>query len=363
MSETDYIQHIENGEPGFSVRSKLNASIDQANKVPSKEDAVKHHFSATGAPSNGNDTTEGYEQRSLWFDTQEQKLYQCVDATAFNAVWLEISFGADQLGSAAMSEVGDFDPAGSADQAKQDAKQHTDDHANRDDNPHSVTKEQVGLGYVDNTSDEDKPISTAQQQALDDKIDIAAIVDNLLSEASDKPLSAKQGKVLHGYIDSINTLLDSDDTSLDELQEIVDFIKENRETLESLQINNISGLQQALDDKVDKVAGMGLSEESFTSAEKTKLDNIEAEATKNASDADLRDRSTHTGTQTLSSISDAGSAAAAETTDFATASQGQLAESAVQGDGVTMIVAITEEDYDALTEVDPTTVYVIKEDD
>lgn len=36
-------------------------------------------------------------------------------------------------------------------------------------NPHSVTATQVGLGNVDNTSDSDKPISTATQTALDGK--------------------------------------------------------------------------------------------------------------------------------------------------------------------------------------------------
>jgi len=36
-------------------------------------------------------------------------------------------------------------------------------------NPHSVTKAQVGLGNCDNTSDADKPISTATQTALDGK--------------------------------------------------------------------------------------------------------------------------------------------------------------------------------------------------
>lgn len=36
-------------------------------------------------------------------------------------------------------------------------------------NPHSVTKAQVGLGNVDNTSDASKPISTATQTALDSK--------------------------------------------------------------------------------------------------------------------------------------------------------------------------------------------------
>ena len=38
-------------------------------------------------------------------------------------------------------------------------------------NPHNVTKLQVGLGNVDNTSDADKPISTAQQTALNAKQD------------------------------------------------------------------------------------------------------------------------------------------------------------------------------------------------
>lgn len=37
-------------------------------------------------------------------------------------------------------------------------------------NPHAVTKSQVGLGNVDNTSDVNKPVSTAQQAALDAKV-------------------------------------------------------------------------------------------------------------------------------------------------------------------------------------------------
>ena len=50
-------------------------------------------------------------------------------------------------------------------------------HINNKTNPHSVTKEQVGLGNVDNTSDINKPISTATQNALDLKQNIT---DNTL---------------------------------------------------------------------------------------------------------------------------------------------------------------------------------------
>ena len=41
------------------------------------------------------------------------------------------------------------------------------DHLTDYNNPHRVTAEQIGLGNVDNTSDADKPVSTAVQEALD----------------------------------------------------------------------------------------------------------------------------------------------------------------------------------------------------
>ena len=44
-------------------------------------------------------------------------------------------------------------------------------HLSNTSNPHNVTKSQVGLDSVDNTSDADKPISTANQNALNLKLD------------------------------------------------------------------------------------------------------------------------------------------------------------------------------------------------
>jgi hypothetical protein len=41
------------------------------------------------------------------------------------------------------------------------------------DGTHSLTKNDIGLGSVDNTSDATKPVSTAQQAALDTKISMA----------------------------------------------------------------------------------------------------------------------------------------------------------------------------------------------
>lgn len=47
-----------------------------------------------------------------------------------------------------------------------------DSHVDDKSNPHEVTKSQVGLSNVDNTSDLNKPISTATQDALDNKADL-----------------------------------------------------------------------------------------------------------------------------------------------------------------------------------------------
>jgi hypothetical protein len=47
-------------------------------------------------------------------------------------------------------------------------------HTSDTSNPHSVTKTQVGLGNVDNTSDAGKPVSTATQTALDLKAPLAS---------------------------------------------------------------------------------------------------------------------------------------------------------------------------------------------
>lgn len=60
--------------------------------------------------------------------------------------------------------------------------------------------------------------------------------------------------------------------------------------------------QTALDGKVDKSAGKQLSTEDYTSAEKTKLSGIATGATANATDAQLRDRATHTGAQAISTV-------------------------------------------------------------
>jgi hypothetical protein len=64
------------------------------------------------------------------------------------------------------------------------------DHKADTSNPHKVTKSQVGLGNVDNTSDVNKPVSTAVQNALNNKVtksntaDTNGLLNSLASEES-----------------------------------------------------------------------------------------------------------------------------------------------------------------------------------
>ena len=50
-------------------------------------------------------------------------------------------------------------------------------------NPHGVTKSQVGLGSVDNTSDLNKPVSTVQQNALNLKANSSQVLTNVPANA------------------------------------------------------------------------------------------------------------------------------------------------------------------------------------
>lgn len=70
-------------------------------------------------------------------------------------------------------------------------------HINNKSNPHKVTKDQVGLGNVDNTSDANKPISNATQTALNDKF--SATDGNALKQTiEDMPnLVVTEGSVSH----------------------------------------------------------------------------------------------------------------------------------------------------------------------
>lgn len=76
-------------------------------------------------------------------------------------------------------------------------------HINNKANPHQVTKEQVGLSNVNNTSDANKPISTATQNALNDKF--SATEGNTLKQiVNDMPDLVVTGGSLRHNSDSVS---------------------------------------------------------------------------------------------------------------------------------------------------------------
>lgn len=97
---------------------------------------------------------------------------------------------------------------------------------------------------VDN-GDPNKVIDAKELQALLTRRLTAALNEN----DSSKLASAAAVFALNQAIANINTILASDDTALDEIQEIVNYIKLNRTDLDALSIASIAGLQDALDGK------------------------------------------------------------------------------------------------------------------
>jgi hypothetical protein len=106
-----------------------------------------------------------------------------------------------------------------------------------------ITKAMVGLGNVDNTSDLNKPVSTATQAALDLKANTADVTTALALKANTADVT----------------------TALDLKANTADVT-----TALALKANT-ADVTTALDLKVDKVTGKALSTNDYTTAEKTKL--------------------------------------------------------------------------------------------
>ncbi|MEG0785418.1 MAG: hypothetical protein RR389_08350, partial [Christensenella sp.] len=90
-------------------------------------------------------------------------------------------------------------------------KSKTDAHALNAENPHSVTKVQVGLSNVDNTSDVSKPVSAAQAAAIDERIPKTDI-SQVLGATSTKIPSEKavtDAMASAGYGDMLKAVYDA----------------------------------------------------------------------------------------------------------------------------------------------------------
>lgn len=136
-----------------------------------------------------------------------------------------------------------------------------------------LVKGDVGLGNVDNTADSAKPVSTAQQTALDLKANLAS-------------------PTFTGVPSAPTAAAGTDTTQLATTAYVNAEIAANAAPLAHV---GSGGAAHA-----DVVAGGAAG--FMTGADKSKLDGIAAGATTNATDAQLRDRSTHTGAQAIGTV-------------------------------------------------------------
>lgn len=195
--------------------------------------------------------------------------------------------------------------------AEVDAK--VDAHAARTDNPHQVSKVQVGLGNADNTSDANKPISTATQLAIDELAeDIIAADTKINTHIADKanPHQVTKAQIGLGNVDNTSDLSKPISTATQEgLDAKVDIsTKVNNHSLDSditltkadIGLGNVdntadidkpvpTSVLTALDGKVDKVTGKALSTNDYTTAEKTKLASLSTDAEANVLEAVIVD--------------------------------------------------------------------------
>lgn len=107
--------------------------------------------------------------------------------------------------------------------------------------------------------DKDKKGAADGYAPLNELVKIASdylnIVDDLVTGGSTELLSAEQGKVLKIQIDAINTLLASDNVNLDNVQELVDAIETLQISLSTILVNDLTtgGVTKALTAEQGKV--------------------------------------------------------------------------------------------------------------
>lgn len=214
-------------------------------------------------------------------------------------------------------------------------------------NPHGVTKGQVGLGSADNTSDVDKPVSTLQQQEITNKYNAAiSYINSKLSTKVDKVAGSRlitdiEGIKLSKFDEEHYRRPVADLTALEALPQTSLFDRERRyvasEGVDYFYHQNATSGDLAPGDQVNgsgfwKATGTGTTtvaynkwilntggtfrknmvSEAILDLRATGLMSVAysaegivtytTSATQNSTDAQLRDRATHTGEQAISTV-------------------------------------------------------------
>ena len=117
-------------------------------------------------------------------------------------------------------------------------------HESNKENPHGVTAKQVGLGNVENKSSE-----TIREEITKSNVTTALGFTPEASGTADSKVSAHNTSasahndirnLIAGLTSRLNALADSDDTTLDQMSEIVAYIKANKSLIESITTSKVN---------------------------------------------------------------------------------------------------------------------------
>lgn len=151
-----------------AIRGEL--ADDIAQEVLDRNDAIKAAKDALQASIN-KEVTDRTNADATLKTTLEKAIadakteLETADATLQGNITKEVN---DRKGEITRVEKLITDEAATRAQADIDVNEKVDLHIGNKSNPHGVTKAQVGLGNVNNTSDANKPVSTAQATAIAD---------------------------------------------------------------------------------------------------------------------------------------------------------------------------------------------------
>lgn len=159
-----------------------DSSVASDTKVPSEKavaSAVEEvkAVASTAYKYKGSDTYENIIAKEnpavgdVWNSTTANGVYPKGTNYAWNGTEWDALGGEVDLSAYQVKAITVGESSTTVEAAINANKTAIDAHVAKQDNPHNVTAAQVGLGNVDNTSDADKPVSTAQQAALDLKQD------------------------------------------------------------------------------------------------------------------------------------------------------------------------------------------------
>lgn len=254
------------GEKDSPAEGTIHKDIDDIQaKLPLKADLEGGKIPASQLPSYVDDVIEGTmsgeneftpaqgqsgaakETGKIYVDTASGKTYRWS-----GTVYVEIS------ASLVVGEGAGQAFDGARGKALETWKTSTvDPHIANKENPHKVTKDQVGLGNVDNTSDLNKPISTATQAALEGKLDVTKYnsdksaqdkkIQDIETEIGDPKDESNPATGIYKYIDDKVGAEHGDLTSLTQRVESA----ETKLTTIQGDENTVGSINKALKDSKD----------------------------------------------------------------------------------------------------------------